>query len=263
MNNHRLVALVFVPAIFFGFLSAPAAFAALCRSTDVIPIDVPDTVCAASATPCPTGYAKVTIGAKCDSDFVCCGKLSPAPTDVAPLAPSAPAPSSPSASKVGTKFLCEFNQGHCATSSGCIGSAPTFEREIGTCEGGVKCCKKDPLLEAKAVVRDPGSSWTISNPLGANADFPTLIGRVISTFLGMVGAASLLVFVYAGVRYLTAGGSEEAVKIAKDTMKYAFIGLFLIIFAYVITNFFFEALSKNAAPAAPKAPITLPTLPKP
>ena len=95
---------------------------------------------------------------------------------------------------------------------------------------------------------DPGSPTTISNPLGANADIPTLIGRVISTFLGMVGVISLLVFVAAGVRYLTAGGSETAVTQAKDAMKYAFIGITIILFAYVITNFFFQALLKSAVP---------------
>ncbi|MEK7115942.1 MAG: pilin, partial [Patescibacteria group bacterium] len=144
-----------------------------------------------------------------------------------------------------TSADCISKSGYCATVSGCDKSK--FESAIGTCEGMVSCCKLDPILvaAAKKAVKPtaPPTDLSVLDPL-KGADLPILIGRVISTFLGMVGAASLLVFVYAGVRYLTAGGSEEAVKIAKDTMKYAFIGLFLIIFAYVITNFFFTALTK-------------------
>jgi len=257
MNSNQLIALAFVPAIFAGFLHASVAFAVGCKSMDIIPIVIPDTVCALG---CPAGYAEALPGPTCDVGF-CCVKLPPAPTTVSPLLP-APSTGSPSIPKVGTKFLCEFNQGHCVSAPGCNGKAPLFESEIGTCEDGARCCKKDPTL-VPAAKKDVGSPWTISNPLGANADFPTIIGRVIATFLGMVGAISLVVFVYAGVRYLTAGGNEQSVTTAKDTMKYAFFGLVIILFAYVITNFFFEALVKNAAPATPTKNIALPTLPKP
>lgn len=91
-----------------------------------------------------------------------------------------------------------------------------------------------------------GSSIAIRNPLGT-ADIPTIIGRVISTFLGMVGALALLVFLYAGITYMTAAGREESITKAKDTMKYAMIGLFLIVFAYIITDFYFKALIKGAS----------------
>jgi type IV secretion system pilin len=89
-----------------------------------------------------------------------------------------------------------------------------------------------------------GSSMQIKNPLGT-ADLPTIIGRVIATFLGTVGGLSLLVFVYAGIRYMTAAGDEKAIMTAKDTMVYAFFGLLIIVFAYAITNFFFQSLLKG------------------
>jgi type IV secretion system pilin len=81
----------------------------------------------------------------------------------------------------------------------------------------------------------------LPDPLGG-ADLPTIIGRVISTFLGIVGGLALLVFVYAGIRYMTAAGDEKAITTAKDTMVYGFIGLLIIVFAYAITNFFFRAV---------------------
>ena len=87
----------------------------------------------------------------------------------------------------------------------------------------------------------------LTNPLDplktGTVDLPVIFGRVISAFLGMVGALSLLVFVYAGVTYLTAAGEEKRVTKAKDTMKYALIGLFLIMSAYVLASFYFTVLT--------------------
>lgn len=75
----------------------------------------------------------------------------------------------------------------------------------------------------------------------------------------MVGALALLVFVYAGVVYMTAGSSDR-VKEARDTMKYAVLGLAMIIFAYVLTNFFFNILTSSAPTEKPVSkPVTLPT----
>ncbi len=82
----------------------------------------------------------------------------------------------------------------------------------------------------------------LPDPLGG-ADLPHMIGRVVATFLGIVGALSLLVFFYAGVTYMTAAGREDQIKKATDTMKYAFIGMLLIVFAYVIVNFYFTSLA--------------------
>jgi fumarate reductase subunit D len=69
-----------------------------------------------------------------------------------------------------------------------------------------------------------------------------IISRIISTFLGILGALALLVFIYAGVVYMTAGGAMERVKHAVDTMKYGIIGLALIVFAYAIVSTFFKTL---------------------
>ena len=83
---------------------------------------------------------------------------------------------------------------------------------------------------------------TLTDPLGGIGLLGAL-NRIIMTFLGVVGALALLVFVYAGVVYMTAGGHEESVTKARDTMKYAIIGLALIIFAYVLTSFYLTALT--------------------
>lgn len=140
----------------------------------------------------------------------------------------------------------------CTDADTCVLSCPTGTQTRGPCKGYTKenpvvCCTKPEeaaatVTSSVANVGKPSTRpLTLPDPLGG-ADLPRVIGRVISTFLGMVGALALLVFVYAGTRYMTAAGSEDAIKTAKDTMKFALIGLAIIIFAYVITDFYFKAL---------------------
>ena len=62
----------------------------------------------------------------------------------------------------------------------------------------------------------------------------------------VVGALALGVFVYAGVLWMTAGSSDRVQK-AKDALKYAVIGLFMIAFAYSISAFFFSTLAGGGA----------------
>lgn len=89
----------------------------------------------------------------------------------------------------------------------------------------------------------PATTIKLENPLGQGADLFTIIGRVVKNFLGVVGAIALLVFIYAGVSYMTAGGEQARVTKAVDTMKYGIIGLALIILAYTIVSYFIKAFA--------------------
>lgn len=127
----------------------------------------------------------------------------------------------------------------------CIQDGVSRDLQIGVCGYGSKlfCCIKGGAAEAAAAPKFvAGSSMEIKSPLGS-ADLPTVLGNIIKSFLGLVGAFGLLTFVYAGILYLTSAGREDAVKKSKDTMKYAFLGLVIIFFAYAITNYFFAALT--------------------
>ena len=105
------------------------------------------------------------------------------------------------------------------------------------------------------------SSWNIyrlHNPLGDGSTVYTIVARVIKAAVGIVGSIALLMFIYGGMRYMTAGGSEEGVKTAKATIINATIGLLLIFFSYTIISIFLGAFNQpvvvqeqTAAPAAP------------
>jgi hypothetical protein len=90
-----------------------------------------------------------------------------------------------------------------------------------------------------------GSSMDLPDALGTSSLF-VIINRIITAFLGMVGAFAFAVFIYAGVTWMTAGSSDR-VQHAKDTMKYAVIGLAMIALSYAITLFVIGALTRPAS----------------
>lgn len=128
----------------------------------------------------------------------------------------------------------------CAPTCG-SGVALTTIKAGETCGAGFVCCGQVVEPGAKQAPKgSPGSPTEITNPLGAGTTLFTIINRIITAFLGVIGALTLGVFVYAGVLYMTAGTSDR-VKEAVDTMKYAVIGLAMIAFSYSITKFFLDA----------------------
>lgn len=69
---------------------------------------------------------------------------------------------------------------------------------------------------------------------------PTLaqvMGMIINAGLGLVGVIYLILIIYAGFQWMTAGGNEETVTKAKKRLVHATIGLVIVFMAFVITNF--------------------------
>jgi len=53
-------------------------------------------------------------------------------------------------------------------------------------------------------------------------------------FIGLIGALSILVIVFSGIRFITAHGEEEAITSAKKTATYAVLGFGIAILSYAI-----------------------------
>jgi len=68
-------------------------------------------------------------------------------------------------------------------------------------------------------------------------DFTNFIKTIVNTLLFVLGAVSVVTIIIAGIRYTTSQGDPGAVKIAKDTLLYAVIGLVVAIMAFAIVNF--------------------------
>ncbi|MBP7133580.1 hypothetical protein KBA73_00010 [Patescibacteria group bacterium] len=75
-----------------------------------------------------------------------------------------------------------------------------------------------------------------------STDLPTIIGRIIYVFLGVVGIVLLIMILYAGFLWMTAAGDAKQVQEAKDRIQRAIIGLLIIASAFAITRFIMSQL---------------------
>ena len=60
---------------------------------------------------------------------------------------------------------------------------------------------------------------------------------VVNVLLFLIGAISVIMLIYGGIRYTISAGDSNAVTNAKNTIMYAVIGIIIAILAYAIVNF--------------------------
>lgn len=81
---------------------------------------------------------------------------------------------------------------------------------------------------------DPDNTKTVT--------IATIIGRLISAILGITGSIALLMFVYGGFLWLISAGEADKVKKGKEVMKWAVLGIVVIVGAYAIVHAIVTAL---------------------
>lgn len=89
-----------------------------------------------------------------------------------------------------------------------------------------------------------GGSFIIGNltdPFG-NFTVPTLIGMIIKSSLSVVGTIALVLFIYAGIMWMTASGNEERTRSSAKIMMWTVLGLVAIFASYILVTFVFSAL---------------------
>ncbi len=72
-----------------------------------------------------------------------------------------------------------------------------------------------------------------------NGIFEDTVINFVEWVLGFLGLVSVIMMIYGGYRYLTAGGNEESVDKAKTVIKNALVGLIIVVLSYVIALFVF------------------------
>jgi|GEM_PF-250630 len=89
----------------------------------------------------------------------------------------------------------------------------------------------------------------IEQPLGlAATDIRVIIARIIRIALGLVGLVMVIMFIYAGFLWMTAGGNEEQLGRAKKILINATVGLAIILSAYAIVWFVMRLLGVEGQP---------------
>ncbi len=70
----------------------------------------------------------------------------------------------------------------------------------------------------------------------------TRTGQIIGFVLSFVGVLFLILMIYAGLTWMTAGGNQEQVKKARSLMINAILGLIVVMGAYALTAFIGQQL---------------------
>lgn len=72
----------------------------------------------------------------------------------------------------------------------------------------------------------------------------TKLGDMIGFVLSFIGVLFLILTIYGGINWMTAGGNEQKVEKAKTIIINAIIGLLIVLSAYTITSFIGEQFTK-------------------
>jgi hypothetical protein len=129
------------------------------------------------------------------------------------------------------------------------------------------------FFSSLALAQTSAEPKTASNPLSAGnpqtsafllssgvamTSVAGITSAVIKVVLGLLGIIFVVLLVYAGFQWMTAQGNEEKVEHAKNTIVRAIIGLLIVIAAYSITFFVFNALNKAGGNGSNNGPTITP-----
>lgn len=94
-----------------------------------------------------------------------------------------------------------------------------------------------------------GSGVSDSNPNTGGSTVPTtlfgtggIFTTIVNILLYIIGAISVIMLIFGGIRYVVSGGDSAAVTSAKNTILYAIVGIVVAILAYAIVNFVINGL---------------------
>ena len=104
-----------------------------------------------------------------------------------------------------------------------------------------------PISDTDDVVGEKSMLGKFSESAGFKTDDTgTQLGKtvalVIKGFLSLLGIIFIILIILSGFNWMTSEGDEQKISKAKDTIRTAIIGLFIVIAAYSITYFVFNAL---------------------
>jgi hypothetical protein len=98
---------------------------------------------------------------------------------------------------------------------------------------------QESLNRLKDVASGDGGAY--SETTDANS-FYSLLGTIIEIFLSLLGMIFIVLMIFAGYNWMTAGGDEGKVKKARDIITTCIIGLLVVVGAYAIWMYVFRGL---------------------
>ena len=113
------------------------------------------------------------------------------------------------------------------------------------------CLFNISIAETKAETKNLSDTWRISNNTAETAGYDEwklqtdVIPQIIHIILSLLGVIFMILMVYGGSIWMTAGGKEDRVKKAKDLIQAAIIGLIIVVAAYAISFFVVSKITKG------------------
>ena len=74
------------------------------------------------------------------------------------------------------------------------------------------------------------------------------VASIIKVVLGLLGTIFVILMIYAGILWMTAGGNDTQVKKAQNIIQRAVIGLIIVVLAYAITYFILKGVFSYQIP---------------
>ncbi|MEK7139351.1 MAG: pilin [Patescibacteria group bacterium] len=75
-----------------------------------------------------------------------------------------------------------------------------------------------------------------------STDIRTTVANIINVALTLLGIIALVIIVFAGFKWMTAGGNDDQIGEARKMMVAGVVGLAIILSAYAIAKFVIESL---------------------
>ncbi len=81
-----------------------------------------------------------------------------------------------------------------------------------------------------------GPASGIANDVATIQGLECLIANIFTVFITLLGLAGFVMFLVAGVRWMTSGGSSKGIETARNTMTFAVVGLVVALSAFIVIN---------------------------
>lgn len=89
-----------------------------------------------------------------------------------------------------------------------------------------------PIAASALTIEEVGGTVALGT-----ADLKTTVVNIIQWVLGLLGLIAVIMILYGGFVWMTAGGNEEKVASAKKVISAAVIGLIIVLLAWAIVIF--------------------------
>lgn len=136
-------------------------------------------------------------------------------------------------------------EGYCAEWTSKLSAA-----EKAVSNAGITCEEADATSAATANAGTPTTAQNLPNPLIDDDTKNKLtalqvVGYALRAMLGMLGAVTLLMFVYGGFMLVWAHGNEEMIKKGQSTLLWAVIGMGFVLSSYALLKYLFDLIQKT------------------